>query len=82
MASIVTNGRLYLDHIRHPVLLILSHQDNTMLMNIFMPIRVAKLAAVEDTVEKNNLTNVTGRAIVIITNAEVVETDQKDVSVF
>ena len=78
MTAILSNGKLYLHHIRALVRPLVDHRENTIRMNMFGLMKAVVIIEVAGTTVKDISANAIGKGIVTITETGMAETDQTD----
>ena len=78
MTAILSNGKLYLHHIRVLVRPLVDHRENTIRMNMFGLMKAVVIIEVAGTTVKDISATGIEKEIVTITEAGMVETDQID----
>ena len=78
MTAILSNGKLYLHHIRALVRPLVDHRENTIRMNMFGLMKAVVIIVVAGTTVKDISANGIEKETATITEAGMVETDQID----
>ena len=78
MTAILSNGKLYLHHIRVLVRLLVDHRENTIRMSMFGLMKAVVIIVVAGTTVKDISASGIEKGIATTTEAGMVETDQTD----